>query len=180
MPFSKNADSRSDTSTHRANGVNLGKCGLRISEASGGEVQEIVALVSKSIQVATLVASLVWGVNGNGFVLFHVREPFAQIKPHQIPSYEIPYVYPTASHHPDPFVRLRPAPSQPHHHHVPLPIHRYVHHAALSSSVLLLLLKIEGGRCSIIQIGCCCHSPAFALESPIHRHLLTEGSENPP
>ena len=50
--------------TYWADGVELGEGGLGVTEAAGGEVEEMVALVGEADEVAALVASLVRGVDG--------------------------------------------------------------------------------------------------------------------
>lgn len=82
--------------------MNLGEGGLRIAETPCGEVQEIVTLIYETVQVATLIASLVRSVNGEGFMLFDVGKPTTQIRSQQISSNEVPYPYPTAPHQPKP------------------------------------------------------------------------------
>lgn len=62
--------------TDGANGVDLGEGGLRVPKAAGGEVEEAVALVTESGQVATLVPALVRRVYRQRLVLLHVlQEP---------------------------------------------------------------------------------------------------------
>lgn len=113
--------------------MDLGEGGLRITEASGTKVQEIVTLVSQAVKIAALVASLMGRVDSQGLVLLHVRKPTAEIKFHQVSSYEVLYTSPTAPYHPNTFGCFTMSSTQTHHkHHVSVSLVLIVYGAAVS------------------------------------------------
>lgn len=65
--------------TDRADGMDLGEGGLRVSEAAGGEIEEAVTLVAEAVEVSPLVPALVRRVHRQGLVLLNVLHPPPQI-----------------------------------------------------------------------------------------------------
>lgn len=164
--------------THRANRVNLGEGGLRITKTPGGEVEEVVALVSKTVQVSTLVASLMWTVDGESLMLFYIGKPPTQIRFQQISTNEVPYPNSATPHHVKPLGNLAMSisSSHSHQHHVPLTHHLYIFHAAVACCVVLL--RIGQDRDSMLEAACrCCHFLfCFALFSKFLTHKRNSDS----
>lgn len=69
--------------------MDLGESGLGVAEAASSEVKEVVALIAQPCEIATLVASLVRGVNGEGLVPLHVLQPPAEVWPEKIAADQI-------------------------------------------------------------------------------------------
>lgn len=150
---------------HRANRVNLGEGGLRIAETPGSEVEEIVALVFETVQVPTLITSLVGAINSKGFMFFNVRKPTTQIRSQQISSNEVPYPYPTARHRPKPLgghLTITVTISSPHSHQRHVSLYNICIAVIVSWWVFLLLPGIGRDR-DALEAGCGSHCLAVLL-----------------
>lgn len=75
--------------TYRADGVDLGERGLGVTEATRGEVEEVVSLVTEVVEVPALVPALVGRVDGHRLVLLDVVQPLAEVGADKVTADEV-------------------------------------------------------------------------------------------